>query len=289
MTMWPKAYRDAHWQKLDRRWMTVERKFRKDVEDWMYRQRSGVLDRLLSGVRSVPGMMVSMKDALDAYDPTWWGQQLDSLKKTARENFTAALDMEGQELLGLFLDMGMPTGGQWSIWDHGAVSALSNHVNRGTLADITDTLRTSVRDRIEEGIKQGLTEDDIADSIRDVYAAARGRAGTIARTELGGVLNESRNNAFISEGFEYQSWLSARDEKVREAHQIDGEVVKMGEEFSNGLKYPNDPDGEPEEICNCRCVALPEPSKEGGGWISEESFRAFVLLGGGNHAGKAEV
>jgi uncharacterized protein with gpF-like domain len=53
-------------------------------------------------------------------------------------------------------------------------------------------------------------------------------------------------------------WLTARDDRVRDSHQeLDGEVAAVGDRFSNGLLYPLDPAGPPEEIVNCRCVALP--------------------------------
>lgn len=50
---------------------------------------------------------------------------------------------------------------------------------------------------------------------------------------------------------------SAKDDHVRESHQnVDGEVVEIGETFRNGLRYPGDPAGPPEETVQCRCVCL---------------------------------
>ena len=52
-------------------------------------------------------------------------------------------------------------------------------------------------------------------------------------------------------------WLSARDDRVRDAHAvIDGEIVRLNEQFSNGLMFPGDPAGPPEEIIQCRCNAI---------------------------------
>ena len=38
----------------------------------------------------------------------------------------------------------------------------------------------------------------------------------------------------------------------------DGEIVKIDEYFSNGLRYPNDIDGAAENVIRCRCTVLPE-------------------------------
>ena len=49
-------------------------------------------------------------------------------------------------------------------------------------------------------------------------------------------------------------WIATPDERTRESHlDIDGEEVDIEQEFSNGLMYPADPNGEPEEVWNCRC------------------------------------
>lgn len=51
---------------------------------------------------------------------------------------------------------------------------------------------------------------------------------------------------------------SSRDGRTRESHAaIDGEIVTIGEQFSNGLEYPQDPMGDASETINCRCLTLP--------------------------------
>ena len=52
-------------------------------------------------------------------------------------------------------------------------------------------------------------------------------------------------------------WMATLDNRTRDSHrQLDGETVSLGEEFSNGLRFPGDPDGARGEVCNCRCTTV---------------------------------
>ncbi len=49
-------------------------------------------------------------------------------------------------------------------------------------------------------------------------------------------------------------WLDCDDNRVRPTHELaDGEVVTIGEKFSNGCRFPKDPLGSIEETRGCRC------------------------------------
>lgn len=49
-------------------------------------------------------------------------------------------------------------------------------------------------------------------------------------------------------------WISTLDNRTRDAHaDRDGEEIALDDEFAQGLTRPRDPNGAPEEICNCRC------------------------------------
>lgn len=49
-------------------------------------------------------------------------------------------------------------------------------------------------------------------------------------------------------------WIATLDNRTRDAHaDRDGEEIALGDEFARGLSRPRDPNGAPEEICNCRC------------------------------------
>ena len=54
-----------------------------------------------------------------------------------------------------------------------------------------------------------------------------------------------------------QEWVAALDNRTRHSHrQLDGEKAEVGGTFSNGCRFPGDPQGRYAEICNCRCTLV---------------------------------
>lgn len=96
---------------------------------------------------------------------------------------------------------------------------------------------------------------------RELAKKNRNAAIRNARTMTTGAQNAGRVDAYrrcenmgIKLG---QQWLATLDSRTRHSHrQMDGEVVKVGEEFSNGCRFPGDPSGDPWEIYNCRCTLI---------------------------------
>ena len=49
-------------------------------------------------------------------------------------------------------------------------------------------------------------------------------------------------------------WIATLDNRTRDSHaMLDGASVPLDDVFDNGLERPRDPNGDPAEICNCRC------------------------------------
>ena len=56
---------------------------------------------------------------------------------------------------------------------------------------------------------------------------------------------------------DYKTNAIAANTHTRHSHrQLDGEKVEIGKKFSNGLRYPADPNGSYAEIMNCRCTLI---------------------------------
>lgn len=73
-----------------------------------------------------------------------------------------------------------------------------------------------------------------------------------------------------------KQWIATFDNRTRDSHAyLHEEVVDMNEEFSNGLMFPGDPDGDPSEVYNCRCtMVITHDPKRGG--MSKEEFKENV-------------
>ena len=115
---------------------------------------------------------------------------------------------------------------------------------------------------VTKAVLQGQTVPQLAASIAGIAAMDQRAAMKAARTAITsahslGKLKGYERAAGMGIDVEKQ-WLAALDSRTRGSHRhLDGEVVKLDAEFSNGLKYPGDPDGPASEIYNCRCTLVP--------------------------------
>lgn len=137
-------------------------------------------------------------------------------------------------------------------------------VTRGALSTapgIASTTEARARTVIARGLREGLSQAAISQNISKTLGGltSASRAATIARTTIHTAANVSQYTGAKATGLTYKrEWISTNDDRVREIHQeADGQRVDGDEEFEVGgesLAYPGDPNGSPENICNCRCV-----------------------------------
>ena len=112
-----------------------------------------------------------------------------------------------------------------------------------------------------QGILQGESMDKIAKRLRNVQEMNKTQAIRSARTLVTGAENKGRldshkraeEDGIILE----EKWVATKDGRTRHSHaMLNGETKKTNETFSNGLEYPGDPSGRPEEVYNCRCTLV---------------------------------
>ena len=112
-----------------------------------------------------------------------------------------------------------------------------------------------------QGILQGESMDKIAKRLRNVQEMNRTQAIRSARTIVTGAENKGRQDSYAkaeADGIILQKeWLATNDGRVRHSHAaLDGAIVDQDKKFDNGLMYPGDPSGRPEEVYNCRCTLV---------------------------------
>ncbi|MCQ2507246.1 MAG: phage head morphogenesis protein [Dorea sp.] len=111
------------------------------------------------------------------------------------------------------------------------------------------------------GILQGESVYKIADRFMIVQKRNTAAAIRNARTSFTSAQNAGSLNAMeqaVKMGIKIKKqWMSTKDNRTRDRHlELNGEQQAVDKKFSNGLMYPGDAEGKPEEVYNCRCTMV---------------------------------
>ena len=115
-----------------------------------------------------------------------------------------------------------------------------------------------LREQLAQSIMLGESTPQLAARVKSVTKVSYNQAVRIARTECSRAYSQGKMLAMyqaIADGIPViKRWHAMTDDKVRDTHQdMHGETVEPHGAFSNGMHYPLDPNGNPEEVINCRC------------------------------------
>ena len=107
-----------------------------------------------------------------------------------------------------------------------------------------------------QGILQGEPMDKIAGRLSKVTEINETAAIRNARTMVTSAENKGRQDSYAraeADGIILQKeWIATNDGRTRHSHAVlDGAIVDHDKKFDNGLMYPGDPSGRPEEVYNC--------------------------------------
>ncbi len=121
-------------------------------------------------------------------------------------------------------------------------------------------LKKAITREISRGIASALPYRDIARNLSSVTKAPFSRTKTITRTEGHRIQQTSAADAQFAakkKGADVvKQWDASLDARTRDSHaSIDGEIREIDDKFSNGLRFPGDPNGPAAEVINCRCTA----------------------------------
>ena len=168
----------------------------------------------------------------------------------------------------------------------GAEEDLLNNVfiaSQATLARVD----TSIKTLLTEGYQSGKGINYVSNLlIKRFDQLQTWEAKRIARTEIHNSHNTAVMDTYQELGVEYTMWITAHDDRVRGLKEtdtadhaiLDGEIIPIGNEYSNGLKFPGDTDGPIEEWINCRCSNAPFVIPYGYAAPPQEQFKETDLI-----------
>lgn len=118
----------------------------------------------------------------------------------------------------------------------------------------------AVREKVAASLKRGLAGGEspkaLARRANEVFNdISEGAAQRVAATEAQVTYGASQAEALALAGYRSKVWLTMGDDRVRDSHFLCEEqgAVPAAAPFHNGLMFPGDPNGPPEEVINCRC------------------------------------
>lgn len=117
---------------------------------------------------------------------------------------------------------------------------------------VNATTMKNLKNALKIGIEQGEGISGLSTRVNEVFNRRRKwEAERIARTEVLNAHNNADLLAYEQSGVvTHKEWLATMDDRTRDAHAaLNGQVVLLNENFSNGLSVPSEP--------NCRCTILP--------------------------------
>jgi SPP1 gp7 family putative phage head morphogenesis protein len=241
----------------------LEQQWERSLRKLFARQAKSVLS-LLAGKRGrqllrAAETRAEQPSADDVFNPAFWG---DETEQSVADLYAAVTAVGGARVSRHF-------GVDFDLDAAYVQDFIGNRANQ-LAGMITQTTYDAIKQALGAGVGAGEGIDPIAQRVRDVFDQAdQTRARLIARTEVISAYNGSTalvGQQLPSDVVGGREWIAVQDDRTRDDHaEADGQVVGVDEPFEVGgeeLDYPGDPNGSPENICNCRCtIALLTPDE----------------------------
>lgn len=137
----------------------------------------------------------------------------------------------------------------------------------GLLSALPAELYQRVLGEVSDGLAAGESLAQLSQRVDQAFSdIEKGTADVIADTETAAAFNYATNAAARTAGVQFKQWIHGGSRVPRPDHlAIDGLVVPFDEPFPVGsppLMYPHAPDGSPEDVINCSCVAIPASAEQ---------------------------
>jgi hypothetical protein len=270
---------EAEWERILRRDATFTPRFRSRQRSIFQRQGEIVVERYLTTARSAgdpcPGLGFDRNDgweraagddlASELFPLDGWQDLFRVTTDPVRAaSFVASATEATTAITGSRFVMTEVARATLTLLDD-AHYAFVNESTQGLLAK-----------ELGLGLEAGESIDQMALRIGKTFGLRKQQSQRIARTEVASAVQSAQIQGYKQTGVvERQIWNTSLDDKVRDSHTIDGQVVDLEGTFTfaNGAqaRFPSDPVLSAADRINCRCFVNPvfideDPlSIEGGG------------------------
>jgi SPP1 gp7 family putative phage head morphogenesis protein len=204
------------------------------------------------------------------------GRTLSGLNKHNRISLNG--QKEPNKQIQIALNTKYNTFGYNDEWVRDIVNFFQMYLLEKAVIKVSNTTRDKILAVLAEATEEGWSNDQIVQALSNLDEI-RGRARMIVRTETVraanyGVLLGADKYDFETE----KQWLAIEDNRTRHSHRtVDGQAREMDDKFSNGLRFPGDPEGGASEVINCRCTLLVNAKRDQRGrLIPKERSRQMV-------------
>lgn len=137
-----------------------------------------------------------------------------------------------------------------------------NNLRNQTFMATTTTMeriKKNVMNNLARSYQEGLGIKDASRNLQKEFNKLHTfEADRIARTEINSAQNSGAYQTYQDYDINYHQWWTGQDARVRDTHRaLQGDIVKVGTPFSNGLLRPGDKTGLIREWIHCRCTSVP--------------------------------
>lgn len=208
------------------------------------------------------------------FDPELWAMLPEIEQQRLAEGIASGLlnwDEEAEKLAKLFNPLWKKTYNDgadisedvYSLTDVDRPEFVSSVKVKGgrRIVGIEHSTRDKIADIISRGISEGLSQAKLKENIQtEMKDASPARIKLIARQETMTALATGQFDMMKSAGATTKTWHHRPQKNPRDGSHgpnhvaLEGETVAIDAKFSNGLRFPRDPDDpRPEELINCHC------------------------------------
>jgi len=261
-----------YWRSNERLRIAVERRYTRELRAALKRQSKKVYDVILAQGPDAALLGLDMIVNQEDIRPTIQRMRIDGVKKVLPPYFRHLLRLEAEAERSLKAFFEIPAELLAEVITYLQLTGATR------VTQINEYTKEVIRNLLLSAKTEGLTIRETAAKIMsgENYSFAMWRALRIARTELTKVTNAGKLKLNDKSRYELVNiWVSATDERTRgfAKPKIDrpnhwamrGEQAGEGGVFSNGLKFPGDPDGPAAEVVNCRCSLASDLRRDANG------------------------